>query len=412
MRVEDYTPADLEEVAGEVTLRNEFEKDLQGHAVKLATDPPSTDTELLSQFVEVLRNHSWVQCAAAMTIGSDGRPEILATTGDSCEFWNRAIKDFGGRRTAKWIVSRQTVAREISVGSASSAKVQLLVSHCFGSIRPISLFVTANDSRAIYRSLLQAAAYWVGAFLRLTQHVRAQTEARAEAANAIAHMSASSIEMAQFRLHLVQRELGDSSADSQLNRALEDLKDAQRALQRGQYWSAEEPRFTNDVKLQDEFREVVVSLNEAVGNEIGPIVSTNVIPQCCHNLGDLRVNASRNRLRQSIRDATLGAWMLSGRKTLNVSCQPNHHQGSAAIILLGEGSRIPDEWTAQQLEEWFFDPEIFCLTSEKGIVERALTFDLTRRLLSQMKARLTPAVRNRKFELTIDFQECRLVSSR
>lgn len=421
MRVEDYTVDDLEEVALAVTLRNDFDSSLHHFASNISKDIPSTDADFLTKFMEVLRRHDWFGSAAAMTVGDDQRVEILATTDCHHDVWNRMLNEFGEQQLADWIIRRRTVFRDLTDNSPQIANANqlLMVSHCFGSAKPISLLMTVSDITAIYRSLFQTAAVWVGAFLGITQRVHAQSQARAEAANAIAHLSASSIEMAQFRLQLARREL-DQCVDGstapvterlrelseQIKLAVEDLKDAQRALQRGQYWSAEEPRFTEDVPLKEAFQNVVHTLNQAVRKRAGSIVSNSAVQKCCDLLGGLQINASPDRLRQSLRDATLGAWMLSGKNTLNVSCLPNPENNSASITFRGKTSNIPAEWSAQDLEERFFDPKIFCLTSQKPIVERALTFDLTRKLLEQMSARLIPAVKDQQFELTIDFQKC------
>ena len=403
-------PSDL--LGREITLRNDLDRSLQLAAAKLVASPNGEAEVLKSVFADVLRAQTWIKSVAAITLDHNDCPKVLEKlAGELAPNWNHLIKRIGKNQTADWIRRRMPSLSFLDKawvsGSSCSASPLLLSSSCFGSLEPISLFVIVEDSEVLCSSLLQSAATWTGAFLAASQ----RSESQARAANMIAHMSSSSVEIADFRLRLAQKYLqgpagGDSAkAANEIELALNELADAQRALHRGLIWSSEKPRFPQPVELGQVFKDVIESLNKTVGGFHGPIVDDATLGQCFQKLQNVRVKASESRLRQSLRDAALGAWMLSERTTLKMDCETKKRR--TAVTFRGQGSTIPPDWTAGQLQRNFFDPEIFCLTSQRGIVERALTFDWSQRLLAQIDAQLKPAVTDRQtFELTIDFQKC------
>lgn len=413
------TSNDLEEQVGrEVTLRNNFERSVQCFATKLAERARwfLNDNALVSHFFdELLATNSWLRCAAAVTVDRGRGPEILAVMGDQSLNWEDVVSGVGPTRAAGWILRHETKSHMIPNPFSSAAVDRfklLIVTPCVGPAQPISIFGIVDDVTAVFPSLLQSAAVWLGTTVGMAQRIRA--EAQADAANMIAHMSSSSVELANFRLRLAQKSLdresstdGTKEAAKHIQQALSDLDDAQRALQRGLIWSSDKPSFPKPVELREELKLVIDSLNDTAGKVKGrQIVDKAAFKECYKALKNLSVEASSMRLRQSLRDAMLGAWMLSERTTLRMTCQTDPGHTAASVTFCGQGSTIPRDWSEQQLQRNFFDPEIFCLTSQKVFVERALTFDWTQRLLSQINAHLKPAVADRKFELTIDFQKC------
>lgn len=401
----------LNEIGHSVTLRNNFENAIiETVTAGIGARSLLSYEALTRDLLTALSKQSWVLTAGVVGLSRSDEPEAKVLPDDAVHMWEKALELLTTDRARDSIRSQQSLCTPLpaaSPGAPGEAASVFLLSHCYGSVEPLSLFVVTHSEAGIVHSLVQSAAVWIGAIVGLAE----RTRARAEAAGMIAHLSASSIGMAQFLLDkalkgLSRNEEATESRNS-IEQALGELNEARRALQRGQYWCSSPPKKQVSLNLSEELHAVANILNRIVGETGQPLISESHLESCRAALAGVVVSGSGRRLRQSLQDVAIGAWLLSGGKPLEVRCETvrDNDRGKSRVVLKGQGSIIPSNWSAKELEDCFFDPEVFQLSS-KELGERALTFDVPQRLLAQMGAQLRPEVQNDAFLLSVDFDEC------
>lgn len=388
------------------TLRNDFERHIQQSlsCFKDVSDHSSESEVLTFVSRKLFEPHRWAKAVALVTLGQNESVEPLTCHGNEANRLHSLLKTDTDLTAQIYQCITKEDRGQYRLDQHDGFGVALIQS-ITGTGAKTFLIVVVDDSTSVLRSLVATAALFIGAIAGIFN----QQNARREIMSMMSHMCAGHIAVSRHHIEQAEKLLPNapqslvSDLQPHLSTATTELNNAGIALRKAAIWSSDDSPLTEEVCIEQELKCVVEQL------QFGPLVDDS-FQKCLSNLRTIRIVASRSRLQQCLRDSLIGTWILSRRNSLGLHAEfkPSDDGGkSVTLHICGKDSTIPSGWSDDRVKRTFFDPEIFFLTSTKGIEERALTFDCTRRLLRQMNADMTPSLQDDRFRLSIHFHECR-----
>jgi hypothetical protein len=391
---------EIEELAHEITVRNDFEVTVFQMMDKIIWRIQSTldvhdrsemVKDILSSWALILQERKGITDSVALRFDENKEEFSLFATGQvSQNLWTSFDPEVREK-------IKQAVLGRYWLSYPLENKL-LLVAPCAGSDPPVALIVTAGESTSLVMGIVSAAAVYLGfilSMLRLQEilEILQRERGHREMAARIAHMSSGSILLAHLRLSKVAKK-EDATVQElryEIEGALNHLEETRQGLDRARLLGVPWKQYRKDIPLGEFVADIASDLNKAIGQEV---VKNDDLSKC-KAVPEIIVSAAPVRLRYALRDFMLGTWILSELSEPDSLREPIHL--SLAHLSLGNGdikaqlrligSKISPTLgvsSGQELENRLRDPEVFLVSPDKYLPERSIGFHLAWALIEEI----------------------------
>lgn len=388
------TQKDQRRMAHEATIRMSFDHDavslMESHTIQ-----PVMDCEkILLDWVTLLEKQSPISKAFIIHLHPPTKQVHTRTPNpEIAEQWNQVLAEYNWDDLVEQIQHQRIQGYNVPENIDDHAI--LLISPCYCTLTPTALAVVVRrqtDREFHARWMLEQATLRAGVPLAIINAIEERERGRLELAGRVAHMTSSSLVLAQLRLQHLREGLDDNTViASNITEVLGFLEEAQQGLDRARLLGIPWQQFSKKITLPDFLIEIQETLNDTTGNTI-----VNGITHLAHDAtqsGSITVTASPVRLRYALRDLTLGAWVLSGQRKPVMLTLANGGQ-YAKLTIQSQDVSLHSAANQQAIDQQdllslLCDPAVFLISPDRYIPERSMGFYLAIHLIKEMGGDIT-----------------------
>lgn len=381
-----------EQLAQELSFQASLEEALETKARQQAESLDDSEDGALIKWADFLEYHFDKEASAAGLV-KDTDIRILGAKASFTKEWSEL--DEGMQRSIQDSVIRAVPFRKVTQPN-KDISLLIIVSPCRRSTPPRSLcLVYKGESKEfLVQMAVQRAANLASRDIAVVRCLKERFAAYQQMAFKMAQICAGSVALAQMRLQmLLMKEGGGPDTAKLAQEALNDLRDAQKSLDRARLFGSKPPEyFLQTVSVGEVLAAVGKELNGAVKT---PMVDVQSLKSC--ERVDLRVQASPLRMQYAFRDLLLGTWALADRKPVKLLLQNSSENSLEVTSQAGEALTFWRQSNQDSdLMETLRSPDFFMQLREgHDAAERSLGLQNAIELLQQSQA-VVNAHMNRK----------------